>query len=70
MWLSQKQRNSSLMAEFLVIQIQARQLTSLTSLLQVCRLKWCRSAFGLLCLTFAQLILNCMYSRSSSSAKP
>lgn len=70
MGLSQKQRNSSFMAECLVIQIQAMQLSSPTSLLQVHRLKRRRSALGLLCLTFAQPILNTMYSRSSSSAKP
>lgn len=69
MWLPQKQRNSSLTAEFLVIQIQAWQLTSLTSLLQVCRLKWYGSVWSHICPTFAQLILSCRYSRSSSNAK-
>lgn len=48
----------------------SRQLTSLTSLLQICGLKWCRSALRLFYPTFAKLTLHCMYSRSSSSARP
>lgn len=52
MLMSQKQRNSSLIAEFLLIQIQERQLSSLTSLFQIYKIKQTLNASDLLCLTF------------------
>jgi len=52
MLTTQKQRISSLIAEFLLIPIQERQLSSLTSLFQVYKIKQALNALDLLCLTF------------------